>query len=148
MPTYRYLCPKGHETQEWHSIHEDTVREIPCGECSRVAKFAVSSPAIAADALPNKMHGVRAANAQDERWSEDMPAYKRLRDEGLHPKSVDGARMVEQQAQDPLEVTMGRPLGKHLSEAKELHAELLQNDPRKKGAEVGKALREGTEVPV
>lgn len=148
MPNYRYVCPADHEFLVWRSIHEDTVRELPCEECSRVATMHMTSPAIAADALPNKLHGVRAANAQDARWDEDMPAYKRLRKEGLQPKSVDGSRDVERNATDALEVTMGRPLGKHLSEAKELHAELLQNDPRSKGAEVGKALREGREVPV
>lgn len=149
MPTYRYRCDADHEFQVWRSIHEDTVRELPCDECSRPAVMVLSSPAIAADALPNKLHGVRAKNAEERRWDKDMPAYSRLRKDGLQPKSVDGAHLAETNAKDPLEVAMGRPIdAKHLSEVKEAHAQMLQNDPAKKGAEIGEALRGGKEVPV
>lgn len=149
MPSYRYVCPEGHEFLEWRSIHADTVRELPCEECSRIATLHMASPAIAADALPNKMHGVRATNAREKRWDDDMPAYYRLRKEGLQPRSVDGARLVEQNAKDPLEVQIGRPIGdQHLSEAKELNAQLMQNEPKQMGAEIGKARREGKAVPV
>lgn len=148
MPNYRHVCPEGHETLEWRSIHSETVREIPCPDCGRIAPLHMASPAIAADALPNKRHGVRAINAREKRWDEDMPAYYRLRKEGLQPRSVDGARMVEQNATDPLEVAVGRPLGEHLGEAKEMHAQLAQNEPKKMGEEIGKARREGKAVPV
>jgi hypothetical protein len=141
VPTYRHVCPEDHVTMQWRSIHEETVREIPCEVCSRIAVLHLASPAIAADALPNKLHGVRAANARESQWDKDMPAYYRLRKEGLQPKSVDGAHLVEQEARDPLEVTIGRPLGEHINYAKELNAELKQNKPVEMGELVGKALR-------
>lgn len=143
MPTYRFLCPKGHETLEWHSIHEDTPKQVPCGKCSRVAQFAFSSPAIAADALPNKMHGVRAINARDKRWDRDMPAYKRLRQDGLQPRGIDGSADLETRAEAPLEIEMGKKLGKEadVRRAQEVASELMGQDVTKTGADLGKTLR-------
>lgn len=150
MPTYRFVCPQEHETLQWHSIHADTVREIPCPECSRVAVLHLASPAIAADALPNKLHGVRATNATEARWDKDMPAYKRLRRDGLQPKHIDGSAAAEARAEHPLEIEMGRKLGAEadVQRAQEVAAELGLNDPKKVGAEIGAARREAREVKV
>ena len=38
-----------------------------------------------------------------------MPAYKRLRADGLQPPSVDGAAELERKATEPIQVTMGTP---------------------------------------
>lgn len=141
MPNYRYRCTEGHEYLWWNSIHAETVRERPCDECSRVSVLVLASPAIAADALPNKLHGVRATNAREKRWDVDMPAYYRLRKEGLQPKSIDGAHLAEQEARDPLEVTVGRPLGDDLNYAKELNAELKQNKPEEMGPLLSQARK-------
>lgn len=148
MPTYRYVCPEGHATLEWRSIHAETVREIPCPDCSRIAPLHLASPAIAADALPNKMHGVRATNATEKSWDRDMPAYKRLRREGLQPRGIDGAADMETRADHPLEIEMGRKLGREsdVTRAQEVSAELGCNDIAATGAEIGAALREGREV--
>jgi hypothetical protein len=35
----------------------------------------------------------------ERRWNADMPAYKRLRQQGLQPRSVDGAAFVEKHAE-------------------------------------------------
>jgi len=143
LPTYRYLCSQGHETQEWHSIHEDIVRTMPCGECSRIAKFAVASPAIAADALPNKRHGVRAIDAKDKQLEKDLVAYRALRADGLQPKGIDGSHKLEALANSPLEVEMGRRLGKEkdVRRAQEVTSELMGQDVTKVGSEVGAAKR-------
>jgi hypothetical protein len=37
-------------------------------------------------------------NKTDKQWNADMPAYKRLRQQGLHPKSIDGASILEKHA--------------------------------------------------
>lgn len=34
-------------------------------------------------------------NATEAQWNIDMPAYKRLRDDGVQPRKVDGAARVE-----------------------------------------------------
>jgi len=42
---------------------------------------------------------------QTERnWNKDMPAYKRLRADGLQPKRIDGAAEVDKKAQDSWQV--------------------------------------------
>ena len=41
---------------------------------------------------------VGEANAREKRWNADMPAYKRLRQQGLQPRSIDGAAFVEKHA--------------------------------------------------
>lgn len=144
MPTYRHVCPQGHETLEWRSIKAETVREIPCPECGRIAPLHMASPAIAADALPNKKHGVRAINQREKNWDRDMPAYKRLRKQGLQPRGIDGAGDIEALADSPLEVEMGKKLGKEkdVRRAQEISSELLGNDVTKTGTEIGKAKRE------
>lgn len=38
---------------------------------------------------------VRKTNDVERGWQKDMPAYKRLRREGLQPKRIDGAAEVE-----------------------------------------------------
>lgn len=53
--------------------------------------------------------GERAAqiNATEARWQKDMPAYKRLRQDGLQPKTIDGAANVEKKAKEAWQVETG-----------------------------------------
>ena len=41
---------------------------------------------------------VAEINRTEKQWDADMPAYKRLRREGLQPRSVDGAAELERRA--------------------------------------------------
>ena len=41
---------------------------------------------------------VAEINQRAKNWDKDMPAYKRLRREGLQPKTIDGCHAVEQLA--------------------------------------------------
>jgi hypothetical protein len=41
---------------------------------------------------------VGEANAREKRWSKDMPAYKRLRQQGLQPRQIDGCAVLEKGA--------------------------------------------------
>ncbi len=43
-------------------------------------------------------------NARGKAWDEDMPAYRRLRRDGLQPKGVDGAAQLERHAEDRVEI--------------------------------------------
>jgi len=45
-----------------------------------------------------KGEAVSHINQREKNWSKDMPAYKRLRKEGLQPKTIDGCAAVEQLA--------------------------------------------------
>ncbi len=53
--------------------------------------------------------GARVAevNATERNWKKDLPAYKRLRADGLQPKRIDGAADVERRAQESWQVETG-----------------------------------------
>jgi len=57
----------------------------------------VKTVAIAPSATPTRAGGAKAAevNARESRWNKDMPAYKRLRREGVQPERIDGAAGLE-----------------------------------------------------
>jgi hypothetical protein len=50
---------------------------------------------------------VESINRTERNWQKDMPAYKRLRKEGLQPKSIDGAAEVEKKAESRFQVETG-----------------------------------------
>lgn len=55
----------------------------------------------------NTSAGAASVTQMEKRWDRDMPAYKRLRNEGLQPKSVDGAGDLETRANERFEIEMG-----------------------------------------
>lgn len=50
---------------------------------------------------------VAAINSTERNWNKDMPAYKRLRQEGLQPKRIDGAAEIEKKAEHKWQVETG-----------------------------------------
>jgi hypothetical protein len=50
---------------------------------------------------------VTEINQTERNWNKDMPAYKRLRANGLQPKRIDGAANVEKKAQEAWQVETG-----------------------------------------
>ena len=50
---------------------------------------------------------VAETNTTERNWNKDMPAYKRLRADGLQPKKIDGAANVEKRAQEGWQVETG-----------------------------------------
>jgi hypothetical protein len=50
---------------------------------------------------------VAEVNTTERNWNKDMPAYKRLRANGLQPKKIDGAANVEKRAQEGWQVETG-----------------------------------------
>lgn len=53
--------------------------------------------------------GQGSYHQKDRQLAKDRDAYKRLRNEGLQPRSVDGSHRVEATAKTPAEVE-GRPV--------------------------------------
>lgn len=47
---------------------------------------------------------VAEINQRAKNWDKDMPAYKRLRREGLQPKGIDGAAAIESRATSAAQV--------------------------------------------
>lgn len=62
---------------------------------------------VAASATPTRKVEVSRIDAKERQWERDMPAYKRLRKEGLQPKSIDGSAKFEQRAESKAEVESG-----------------------------------------
>lgn len=50
---------------------------------------------------------VAEVNQTEKNWNKDMPAYKRLRQEGLQPKSIDGSAEIEKKAKHEWQVETG-----------------------------------------
>jgi len=50
---------------------------------------------------------VEQTNKVERNWQKDMPAYKRLRKEGLQPKRIDGSAEVEKKAEHKWQVETG-----------------------------------------
>lgn len=46
-------------------------------------------------------------NQTERNWNKDMPAYKRLRADGLQPQRIDGAAEVEKKAKESWQVETG-----------------------------------------
>lgn len=69
----------------------------------------VSGLSIAASATPTRRGGARAAtiNAKDRQLEKDLDAYKRLRDEGLQPKAIDGSSEAEKRAEHKWQIETG-----------------------------------------
>lgn len=47
---------------------------------------------------------VAEINQRAKNWDKDMPAYKRLRQNGLQPKSIDGAAALEARSETAAQV--------------------------------------------
>lgn len=63
---------------------------------------------------------VLSSSRLERRWQRDMPAYKRLREDGLQPPRIDGCADLEVNASTRFEVESGRAYPgkeKQLSEA-------------------------------
>lgn len=43
---------------------------------------------------------VEEVKQRDKQWSRDMPAYKRLRSQGLQPRQIDGSATLEKHANE------------------------------------------------
>lgn len=46
-------------------------------------------------------------SAIEQRWEKDLPAYRRLRKQGLQPKGIDGCAVAETKAKDRFEIDYG-----------------------------------------
>lgn len=61
--------------------------------------------------MPTRKPQAVGDEARERRWSEDMPAYQRLRKDGLQPKGIDGSAHLERHAKEGFEVEYGTIAG-------------------------------------
>lgn len=59
---------------------------------------------------PSTTNGAKVTeiNQRAKNWDKDMPAYKRLRKNGIQPKSIDGAAKLESRATSKQQIETGR----------------------------------------
>ena len=57
--------------------------------------------------MPTRRSRSASINATERRWDKDMDAYKRLRNDGLQPRKIDGAAKVEARAKNEFQVESG-----------------------------------------
>jgi hypothetical protein len=50
------------------------------------------------------------ASVKDRQWDKDMEAYRRLRYQGVQPRSIDGSAVLEKGAETNIEVEYGQVL--------------------------------------
>lgn len=135
MPTYLYRCDDCGDFERWRPIREPS--ETCACACGTEAPKVFAPPRISTHALPNKGVAAKRMLRRDANEDKDMWAYKRLRDNGMQPKRIDGCSIVETMATDPLEVEMGKHIPRDtLTQSKEILAELKDNDRTGKGLEV------------
>lgn len=68
----------------------------------------VAGVAFGANSTTTRGAQVAATNQTAKNWDKDMPAYKRLRKNGVQPKGIDGAAALEARAETVAQVE-GRP---------------------------------------
>lgn len=85
-------------------IHQQTHPNLDVEGC-----FAcrVSGVRMGMNTTTTRGQNVESINKTERNWQKDMPAYKRLRQEGLQPKRIDGAAEVEKKAEHKWQVETG-----------------------------------------
>lgn len=130
MPTYRYSCEGCGPFERWRPIREPS-ETCPCPECGVEASKVFTPPRIGLAATPNRAPDAQAIVAKDAAWNVDMPAYRRLRNNGVQPKSIDGSAALEARAETKTEIEDGRlmplPQAKFREEVKTVAAEMRQS---------------------
>ena len=125
MPTYRYQCQFCGTIEIHSSIHDERLARCPEHDTNLV--HIMTAPFIAAAATPTKSKEVNQINQTEAQWDVDMPAYARMRKDGIQPKGIDGAATIEAHADTQFEVESGnlyRKGAKQIQEGVELSKEL------------------------
>ena len=80
-----------------------------CGRCfkCREGRGCIRTVSFAAASMPNRKPETVRINRTEAQWDKDMPAYKRIRQNGVQPKRIDNAAELETRANDQFEIEMG-----------------------------------------
>ena len=75
--------------------------------CCPTQRDHYRSVTFGASATPFRRSDTVSKDQMEGRWHDDMPAYKRLRAEGLQPAQIDGAATLERHAEHRKQIEMG-----------------------------------------
>jgi putative FmdB family regulatory protein len=108
MPRYDYKCDACRTiTEVVQSFSDDAL--TTCAECGGRINRVYNSVAIASSALETRSEAGRVER-ETIAMHADVAAYRRLRKDGLQPKSVKGAARLEKSAGSRWEIETGAKL--------------------------------------
>ena len=125
MPRYDYKCKRCENVEE--IIHGfDIEHSFHCVECGKEMTKLISGVNIAPSAMPsrNSVTDLDATKKAEKAKDADMSAYKRLRESGVQPKSINGSSHLEKHAETKNEIQAGRV---YSSDASRKESERLMN---------------------
>lgn len=107
MPQYDFRCGHCAVDSEHTFLIGTAPSSTPCPECGKTSVLVIGAGVnIAPSALEVRGAQARMTNDLEARWQKDMPAYKRMRNRGIQPKSVDGAAALENTVDDQMDIDM------------------------------------------
>ncbi len=102
---YQFRCGSCLDEQDFEFDMGTAPRLVPCDECGgRMQQVIGAGVNIAPSALESKGAGVRDLASKDGALSADLTAYKRMRNRGLQPQKIDGARTLENEVGDNFDI--------------------------------------------
>ena len=125
MPRYDYRCTQCDSVEEIiHGFNDE--HSFHCVYCGRAMIKLISGVNIAPSAMTsrNSVIDLEATKKADKAKDADMSAYKRLRQNGLQPKSINGSAHLEKHAETKSEIQAGRL---YSSDASRKESERLMN---------------------
>ena len=125
MPRYDYRCTQcGNVEEIIHGFNDE--HSFHCVECGKEMTKLISGVNIAPSAMPsrNSVIDLDATKKAEKAKDADMSAYKRLRQSGLQPKTINGSAHLEKHAETKSEIQAGRL---YSSDASRKESERLMN---------------------
>ncbi len=89
---------------------------MSCGRCwkCREGTGCIREVSFAPSAMPSRHPSAVATVAKDKQWDADMPAYQRLRRNGVQPPRIDDSAELEKRASDQFEIELGTVVPKDM----------------------------------
>lgn len=114
MPRYDYICRDEEKVFEVVQSFRDEALTA-CPDCNGAVTKYYGSVNFSPSSMPTRSSDAATRNAHERQLEKDLPAYKRLRDEGMQPKSTVGAAELETRATTKYEVETGTLVDKYIA---------------------------------
>jgi putative FmdB family regulatory protein len=114
MPRYDYKCDNCRTITEVIQSFVDDALTI-CAVCNGPISKYYGNINFAPSAMPTRNSDAATRNAHEKQLEKDLPAYARLRKEGMQPKSTVGAAELEARAESRFEVEYGTVADSYIS---------------------------------
>ena len=114
MPRYDYICQTEEKIFEVVQSFRDETLTV-CPNCEGAVTKYYGSVNFSPSSMPTRGGDAPGRNAHEKQLEKDLPAYKRLRMEGLQPKSTVGAAQLEAHASTKYEIESGTIVDKYIA---------------------------------